>query len=90
MYSGLVASGVLIGLFGLFLVGVDFTVPLGSSLFGLPLLVVGVAMLLVGFFSAERPEIVPEPGMKFCWYCMKQIPLESKNCPSCSLPQLWE
>jgi predicted nucleic acid-binding Zn ribbon protein len=25
--------------------------------------------------------------MKFCWYCMKEIPVDSKECSNCSLPQ---
>lgn len=90
MYTGLVASGGLIGLFGLFLVGIDLTIPLGTSLFGLPMLVVGAAMVVVGFISQERPEILPEPGRKFCWYCTRQIPVNSKECSFCGLKQVWE
>jgi hypothetical protein len=90
MYTGMVGSGALIGVFGLFLIGLDFMVPMGASFFGLPMLVVGIAMFGVGFISKEKPEIVPERGYKFCWYCMKQIPEHAAECPMCGLKQVWD
>jgi membrane-bound ClpP family serine protease len=87
MYRGLVASGGILAVFGAFLVFTDLYVPLGVSIFGLAFLVVGVIMFLVGVWRKEPPSIEPEPGMKFCWYCMVQIPVESKECFNCSLPQ---
>ena len=87
MYRGLVASGTILAIFGAFLVFTDLYVPLGVSIFGLPVLGVGVVMLLLGFWRPEPPPVEPDSGMKFCWYCMKQIPEEAKACPNCSLEQ---
>ena len=87
MYRGLVASGGILAVFGAFLVLADLYVPMGTSGFGLPTLVVGLVMLLVGIYRAEPSQVEAEPGKKFCWYCMSQIPIESKECPDCSLPQ---
>ena len=87
MYRGLVASGIILGIFGLFLVVIDLYAPLGVSIFGLPISILGGIMLVVGLLRAEPAPIEPTAGMKFCWYCMKEIPAESKDCPHCSLPQ---
>jgi len=87
MYRGLVASGAILALFGVFLVFTDLYVPLGVSLFGLPIAVVGVLMLILGVLRPEPMAIEPEQGKKFCWYCMTQIPKDAKECPNCSLPQ---
>jgi len=87
MYRGLVASGGILAVFGAFLILSDLYVPMGTSGFGLPTLVVGLVMLLVGIYRTEPLQIEAEPGKKFCWYCMSQIPIESKECPDCSLPQ---
>jgi hypothetical protein len=87
MYRGLVVSGAILGIFGLFLVFTDFYVPLGVSLFGLPIAVIGGIMFVVGLFREDPLPLQPEPGMKFCWYCMKQIPANASECPECGLPQ---
>ena len=87
MYRGLVASGGILAVFGAFLVLTDFYVPLGVSIFGLPIFILGLIMFIVGFWRPEPIPVEPEQGMKFCWYCMTQIPLEAKDCPDCSLPQ---
>lgn len=87
MYSGLVVSGVILGVFGGFLVLLDFYAPLGISMFGLPIVIVGVIMIALGFLRAEPLPVEPEPGKKFCWYCMKQIPKDAIECPDCSLSQ---
>jgi len=87
MYRGLVVSGVILGLFGLFLVLVDLYVPLGVSVFGLPIAIAGGIMFAVGLIRPEPKAIEPDPGKKFCWYCMKQIPRDAVDCPECSLPQ---
>ncbi len=87
MYRGLVASGAVLAIFGAFLVITDLYVPLGVSVFGLPILVAGAIMFLVGFWRREPEPIEPEPGKKFCWYCMVQIPKSAKECSSCGLPQ---
>jgi len=87
MYRGLVASGGILAVFGAFLVLTDLYVPLGVSIFGLPITVLGLIMFLVGFWRPEPPPVEPEVGMRFCWYCMTQIPLDSKECPNCSLAQ---
>ncbi len=87
MYRGLVASGAIVGVFGGFLVFTDFYVPLGVSIFGLPIAVLGVIMFVLGLLRPEPSPVEPEPGKKFCWYCMAQIPEHSRVCPECSLPQ---
>jgi hypothetical protein len=87
MYRGLVASGGIIALFGGFLVLTDLYVPLGVSLFGLPIAIVGAIMFLFGFLRPEPLPVEPEAGKKFCWYCMSQIPKVAIECPNCSLPQ---
>jgi hypothetical protein len=87
MYRGLVASGGILALFGGFLVFIDFFVPLGVSIVGLPISLVGAVMLVLGFFRKEPLAIEPEQGKKFCWYCMKQIPKDATECAYCSLPQ---
>ena len=87
MYSGLVISGLILAIFGIFLVILDLYVPLGVSLFGLPLAVVGSLMMCVGYFRNEPEPISAEAGKKFCWYCMTQIPKTAMECPNCSLPQ---
>jgi len=87
MYRGLVASGGIIAAFGGFLVLTDFYVPLGVSIFGLPIAVLGLIMLVVGYLRTEPLPLEPDPGKKFCWYCMSQIEKELKECPNCSLPQ---
>jgi membrane-bound ClpP family serine protease len=87
MYSGLVVSGAILAVFGTFLVLLDLYAPLGVSIFGLPFAIVGIAMIAMGYFRSEPKPIEPEPGKKFCWYCMKQIPQGAKECSNCSLPQ---
>jgi hypothetical protein len=87
IYRGLLASGGILAIFGAFLVVTDFYAPLGVSMFGLPILVAGGIMFVLGFFRPEALPVEPEPGMKFCWYCMNQIPEMSAECPLCSLPQ---
>jgi len=87
MYSGLVVSGLILTIFGIFLVFLDLYVPLGVSLFGFPLAIVGSLMMCVGYFRAEPEPISADAGKKFCWYCMKQIPKDAMECPNCSLPQ---
>ncbi len=87
LYRGLVVSGAILAVFGVFLVFTDLYVPLGVSLFGLPISVTGGIMVVVGMLRAEPKPLEPEPGKKFCWYCMKQIPKEAEICPECSLPQ---
>lgn len=87
MYRGLVVSGLMLGVFGVFLVFTDWFVPLGVSVYGFPISIAGFVMLLMGLVKAEPQPVEPEPGKKFCWYCMSQIPEDSKECPSCSLPQ---
>jgi len=83
----LVVSGAILAVFGLFLVVTDLYVPLGVSIFGLPISITGGIMFAVGLFRKEPAPIEPEPGKKFCWYCMKQIPRAALDCPECSLPQ---
>ncbi len=80
-------SGAILGVFGLFLVALDFYVPMGVSVYGMAILIAGGIMFVAGFLRAEPEPVTAEPGMKFCWYCMTQIPIGSINCPSCSLPQ---
>jgi len=87
MYRGLVVSGGILAVFGGFLVFTDLYVPLGVSMFGLPIAIIGAIMVAVGIFQAEPLPVEPEPGKKFCWYCMKQIPKEAEECTYCSLPQ---
>jgi len=87
LYRGLVVSGAILTVFGVFLVVTDLYVPLGVSLFGLPISVTGGIMVVVGMLRAEPKPLEPEPGKKFCWYCMKQISKEAEVCPECSLPQ---
>jgi len=87
MYRGLVVSGLILGVFGVFLVLTDLYAPLGVSIFGLPISILGGIMFVVGLLRTEPLPVEPTPGKKFCWYCMKEIPSESKECPNCSLPQ---
>jgi len=87
MYRGLVVSGAILAGFGAFLIVTDLYVPLGVSIFGLPISITGAIMFAVGFFREEPTPVEPEPGKKFCWYCMKQIPKHAMECPECSLPQ---
>lgn len=74
-------------LFGAFLFLTDWFVPLGVSVFGLPISIAGVIMVVVGFFRAEPQPVEPKAGKKFCWYCMAEIPKAAAECPACSLPQ---
>ena len=83
----MVASGGILAIFGIFLILTDIFVPMGVSGFGIPVLVIGVIMLIVGFKRPEPALVEPEPNKKFCWYCMKQISADSTECPNCSLPQ---
>jgi len=87
MYRGLVASGAIVAIFGGFLVFTDLYVPLGVSLFGLPMAIIGAIMFAFGLVRSEPLPVEPEAGKKFCWYCMTQIPKDAKDCPSCSLAQ---
>jgi len=87
MYSGLVVSGAILALFGGFLIVTDVYVPLGVSGFGIPIMIVGLLMFILGFIRPEPVPVEPESGNKFCWYCMKQIPRDATECPYCSLPQ---
>lgn len=87
MYRGLIASGAILAVFGVFLVVTDWYVPLGVSVFGFPISIAGGIMFALGFLRAEPESVEPEPGKKFCWYCMTQIPMNSIECPTCSLPQ---
>ena len=87
MYRGLVVSGGILAVFGAFLTITDMYVPIGVSSFGIPVLGIGLIMFVIGFIRHEPAPVEPEPGNKFCWYCMKQIPIDSRDCPNCSLPQ---
>jgi hypothetical protein len=44
-------------------------------------------MFALGFVRPEPTPPTPDPGKRFCWYCMAQIPENSVECPECSLPQ---
>jgi len=87
MYRGLVISGLILASFGLFLVVTDLYAPLGVSIFGLPISIIGGLMFVVGLLRTEPLPIEPSPGKKFCWYCMKEIDKEAKDCAYCGLPQ---
>jgi len=87
MYRGLVVSGGILAVFGAFLVITDLYVPRGVSTFGVPISITGGIMFVVGLLREEPMPVEPEPGKKFCWYCMKQIPKDASECPECSLPQ---
>ncbi|HUO42293.1 MAG TPA: hypothetical protein VMU35_04895 [Methylomirabilota bacterium] len=87
MYRGLVVSGGILAVFGAFLIITDVYVPLGVSGFGIPILGIGAVMFVAGFIRPEPAPVEPDPGNKFCWYCMQQIPRDSTECPNCSLPQ---
>ena len=87
MYRGLVVSGAMLAIFGLFLAFTDLYVPLGVSIFGLAISITGGIMFAVGLVRTEPLPVEPEAGKKFCWYCMKQIPRDAVDCPECSLPQ---
>ena len=87
MYSGLVVSGIIMAVFGVFLVLLDLYAPLGVSIFGFPIAIAGALMFLLGFFRSEPLPVEPESGKKFCWYCMAQIPKDATECPECSLQQ---
>jgi membrane-bound ClpP family serine protease len=87
MYTGMTASGAILSIFGAFLIALDFYVPMGVSIYGLAILIAGAIMFVAGFLRTEPEPITAGPGMKFCWYCMTQIPHESTECPNCSLPQ---
>jgi hypothetical protein len=87
MYRGLVVSGGILALFGFFLIALDLFVPMGVSVFGFPIAVAGAVMFALGFVRPEPTPPTPDPGKKFCWYCMTQIPEKSIECPECSLPQ---
>lgn len=77
----LIFSGLLVALTGivLFLTGLQaFWI----------LAVAGVLMIVVGFFTEKRGEVEPEdPRMKFCWYCMREIPKEARVCEYCGFEQ---
>ena len=87
MYRGLVASGGILAIFGAFLIVTDIFIPMGVSGFGIPVLGVGLIMFILGFVRPEPAPVEPEPGKKFCWYCMKEIDKNAKECPFCSLDQ---
>lgn len=87
MYKALASSGILVGLFGAFLILLDTLVPLGASIFGLPMTLAGLVMLVAGFLKAEPPPIEPQPGNKYCVYCALEIPVEARECVHCGLPQ---
>jgi hypothetical protein len=87
MYRGLVVSGLILAIFGLFLVITDLYAPLGVSIFGLPIAIIGTSMFLVGLVRPEPAPLEPSSGKKFCWYCMKEIDEDAKDCPYCSLEQ---
>ncbi len=87
MYRGLVVSGAILGIFGVFLVFTDLYVPIGVSVFGLPITVAGNIMFLLGFLRGEPMPVETSPSLKFCWYCTEKIPEDLAECPSCSLPQ---
>lgn len=87
MYRGLIVSGGMLSVFGGFLILIDLYAPMGASGFGLPILIIGIVMFLLGFWRPEPAPIEAEAGKKFCWYCMTQIPFDSKECSNCSLPQ---
>ncbi len=77
----LIFSGMLVAITGfiLFFVGLQAFWILAA---------VGVLMVVVGFFTEKREEVVPEnPGMKFCWYCLREIPVEAEECMYCGLRQ---
>ena len=80
-------SGGILAIFGAFLIVIDVYVPMGVSGFGLPVLGIGLIMFVIGFIRPEPSPVEPDPGNKFCWYCMKQIPRDATECPDCSLPQ---
>ena len=80
-------SGGILAVFGAFLIVIDAYVPMGVSGFGLPVLGIGLIMFVIGFIRPEPSPVEPDPGKKFCWYCMKQIPRDATECPDCSLPQ---
>ncbi|MCS7145786.1 MAG: hypothetical protein RMJ28_04545 [Nitrososphaerota archaeon] len=81
MNPPLIFSGLVVALTGtvLFAVGLQAFWILAAA---------GVLMVVAGFFTEKREEVVPEnPGMKFCWYCMREIPVETEECMYCGLKQ---
>jgi len=79
----MILSGMIVALVGAFLFAV------GLQAFWM-LAVAGVLMVAAGFFAGEREEIKPgTPGMKFCWYCLREIPVEAEECMYCGIRQ-WE
>ena len=81
------ASGAILLIFGTFLIALDFYVPMGVSVYGMAIFIAGAIMIVAGFLRAEPEPVTARKGLKFCWYCMTEIPEDSTECPSCSLPQ---
>ncbi len=77
----LIASGIIV-----FLTGIVLSLT-GLLAFWI-LAVAGLGMTVWGVFGEKREEIVPEnPGMKFCWYCLREIPVDAEVCGYCGIKQ---
>ncbi|MBI4258346.1 MAG: hypothetical protein HY619_05260 [Thaumarchaeota archaeon] len=79
MWPSLAGGGVVVFLFGLF-----FT--LNGIGFAIPFMIVGPIMIIAALILPEVPPVKPEnPNMKYCRFCLKEIPLQAETCPECGL-----
>jgi len=76
-------AGILVLGFGLLM----FIAIPGLSL-AFALLGAGVIMVLLSFFTKPPPPAEPSsPDLKFCWFCLNEIPRDLEVCPSCKMKQ---
>ena len=80
MWPNLAAGGLIVFSFGLFLL-------ITGLPFGFFIMLAGPIMFVAGLFLPDSPPVRPlDPNLKFCRFCLTEIPREAKICPECDLP----
>jgi hypothetical protein len=66
--------------FGLFLL-------ISGLPFGLVIMLAGPIMFVAGLILPDSPPVRPlDPNLKYCRFCLKEIPMDATICPECGLP----
>lgn len=80
MWPALAVSGLVVIIFGFFLIFV-------TGVFGFVVFLAGPIMLIAGLVLKEpNPERPDDPTKRYCKFCMAEVAIKADPCPECQFP----